>query len=63
MPFEKKPIEEKMVRFSTTLTPESYYRLKQASEDQNKPMSEVLSAMIMKALPSNPLWVMKLWKK
>lgn len=56
MPFEKKDIEDKMVRFSTTLTPKSYASLKSRSEKLNKPMSEILSELIEKHLPREPFW-------
>lgn len=56
MPFEKKPIEEKMQTFCTTLKPEAYLRLKKVSDDRGEPMSIILSNMILKHLPKMDMW-------
>ena len=56
MVFEKKPVTEKRLPFCTTLDPEAYQRLKDHSEKQAKPMSDILTAMIMKHIPGDAFW-------
>lgn len=60
MPFKKKPIEEKMRPFMTTLKPEAYIRLKNESDKSKLPMSEILSSLIMDNIEEDPWWKARL---
>ena len=51
MPFAKKDPDLKMIRFCTTLRRDAHHILKEQSEKQKKPMSILLTELIMKKYP------------
>ena len=51
MVFKKKPDDLKMIRFSTTLRRDAHHMLKEQSEKQERPMSMILTELIMKKYP------------
>ena len=61
MPFEKKNPEDKMMAFNTTLKPEAYQRLKTESKKTFRPMSVILSQLILENIDPDPMWKVNLF--
>lgn len=51
MPFAKKPPDLKMVKICTTMRRDAHQILKEQSEKQDKPMSEILTALVLDKYP------------
>lgn len=51
MPFAKKPLGEKMTKFTTTMRRDALERLREASRREDRPMSEILTELVNEKYP------------